>query len=429
MSKDLEDRIRQWVDDEVAGVEPVTVDEALDRASESTVVPMAAGGYQGRRWLVPAIAAAAIVIAGAVGFVVFRSDRTDQELVVSSDADVGPEGAMETRPEVVGSDQDPGGRSGPGQFSESTEDGWTAFVEPTFGWTWEQPVAWTSQSERNYCDYSDDGFGMSQTVITNTDRRISHPIVDSGCNNTWALPQPLPGGFLGIAVMAMGDTMAVLGDFPAEPTKFPLDADDLKPYEGAPVGILPDRALVINHEGRRYVVSTYEGPGVAEEDRAALERIIESIDPADLPAADPIEFGWLPADATVFAGPPPPVSATARLEFVDGEGGVDESRSVRVDARTIRGALLFARVDMEAEEPEVQPELLPGVTPSRERIQLRGVEVVHDRAVDGDTSVSRLVFFDYDNLAVEVLAENVPDDELYRIVEGLRLVAVGGPSG
>src|SRR5690606_30879444 len=131
----------------------------------------------------------------------------------------------------------------------------------------------------------------------------------------------------------------------------------------------------------------------------------------DLPAADPIEFGWLPAGATVVAGSPPPVSATARLEFVDGEDGVDESRSVQVDARTIWGALLFARADMDADAPEVQPELLPGVTPSRERILLRGVEVVHDRAVEGDTSVSRLVFFDYDNLAVEVLAQNVPDDE------------------
>ena len=412
MSTEMEDRIRQWVDTEVAGVDPVTLDEVLDRAAAPTTEPNEAAAGSRRRWLIPAVAAAAVILVAAVGFVALGGSDEPQELVVAS-----PDGEDATD-DIPASEPE-----GP----EPTDDGWVDFTEPTFGWTWEQPESWTTQSESDYCGAGI--VGLSQTLVTNTDRRISHPIVASGCNSTWDLPQPLPGGFLGVSVTAMDDTMEMLGDFPTEPTEFPLDADDLKPYEGPPIGVLPDRMIVINHEGRRYSVSTFEGPDVADDDRAALERLVESIDPSGLPAAHPIEFGWLPAGVTVVEGPPPPVAATARLEFNDGEAGVDESRSVQVDARTIRGALLFARADVDADAPEAEPELLPGVTASRERIQVRGVEAVHDRAVDGDTSVSRLVFFEHDNLAVEVLAQNVTDDDLYRIIEGLHLVAVGGPSG
>lgn len=413
MSKELKDQIRGWVDDQVDGVAPVTVDEVLDGASSKVT---GAGGPGGsttrRRWLFPAVAAAAAMVVGAVGLTMLGGEDAPEQVVAGTP---GEDDSSSEPPVTVEGDA-------------AAEDGWITFTEPTFGWTWEQPAAWTAQSERDYCGIGSD-FGLSMTLITNTEQRYSHPVVESGCNPTWDLPQPLPSGFLGVSVMAMDNTLEALGDFPAEPTPFPLDADALEPYDGAPIGLLPDRMLVINHEGRRYAVSTFEGPSVTNEDQAALERMIESIDPANLPAAHPIEFGWLPAGATVVAGPPPPVSATARLEFVDGEGGVDESRSVRVDTETIRGALLFAEVDMDADAAEVEPELLPGVTPSRERIQLRGVEVVHDRAVGGDTSVSRLVFFEYDNLAVEVRAQNVPDEELYRIVEGLQLVADGGPTG
>src|SRR5690606_26797355 len=149
--------------------------------------------------------------------------------------------------------------------------------------------------------------------------------------------------------------------------------------------------------------------------------------------AHPIRFSWQPTGSEVVASSPPDSlvhSASARLELTDvATGTVDEGRSVDVSINTVEGALLFTRVDMESAEPEVQPELIPGAPIRRQRVQLRGVEVVHDSATDGDRSVTRLVFFDYADLAVEVLAHNVPDDELYRIVEGLQLVAVGASHG
>ena len=67
--------------------------------------------------------------------------------------------------------------------------------------------------------------------------------------------------------------------------------------------------------------------------------------------------------------------------------------------------------------------------PVRERVEVRGAQAVLDRWWYGAQETTRITFFEYDNLAVEVTCHGIPDDELYRVIEGLRLVAVGGPAG
>ena len=84
MSTEMEDRIRQWVDTEVAGVDPVTLDEVLDRAAAPTTEPNEAAAGSRRRWLIPAVAAAAVILVAAVGFVALGGSDEPQELVVAS---------------------------------------------------------------------------------------------------------------------------------------------------------------------------------------------------------------------------------------------------------------------------------------------------------------------------------------------------------
>lgn len=413
MSKELEDRISELVDERMAGVAPVTVEEVVDE--RSTTAGRSAAGTDRKRWLVPAIAAAAALVVGAVaGLVVLGGDDAPAEVVVGGPVD-----------------EEPAGTDGPdaGEDRSATENGWTTFVEPSFGWTWEQPTGWTSQSEHDYCG----GMGFTGTFVTNTSQRYSHPVSGSSCSTNWALPNPLAERFVGVNVVSMEETFAELGDFPDQPTAFPLGLEDLQPFEDDlynamfPGAVAPTRSIVINSEGRRFVLSTFEGAGMSDEDRTALARLVESIDPTGLPPADPIRLGYLPEGAELgMVHPEAPADPTYVVYELRPEG--DRRRTVQVSTTTNFTELEQHRAELALDRPRVVEDR--AVPVGRQRIEVRGVRAVHDRAVtpDGD-EVSAVRFFDYDNLHVVVTAHNVADDELYRIIEGLQLVAVGGPNG
>lgn len=65
----------------------------------------------------------------------------------------------------------------------------------------------------------------------------------------------------------------------------------------------------------------------------------------------------------------------------------------------------------------------------RERIKMRGRSAVLDQWWFGSQETTRVMFFENDGLAVEISSHGIADDDLYRIIEGLQLVAVGGPNG
>ncbi|HMS88449.1 MAG TPA: hypothetical protein PKE56_08410 [Acidimicrobiales bacterium] len=416
MSTELEDRIHQWVDGAVAGVASVTVDEVL------ALIPSASSrsqpGDRRRRWLVPSVAAAVVVVAGALAFAVLSGDAEGPAVLTVSSS---PEPEAGTGPD-------------PTSVEGAAAERWETFVEPNFGWPWEQPVAWPSQSQRDYCGEGDRS-GITSTLVTNTERRYSHPSMDprelyeSGCDAAargWLLPDPLPRGFVGVEVVAPGDMGPVPP--PRPDSAFPLDVGGFAeaPTDRVPGGTSRTMSVVV--ERWSYTVTLYEGSDVSVQDRAALARLIGSIEPTDLPLAEPITFGWMPEGARAHGGlTDPTVAPYASLDFPDENGTSDPDLSLQVRLDTAQLPLQLLRLDLDSPEPVSPPNVERDVPVERTRIKVRGVPAVLDHWAYGDARYVRVAFLDYDTLAVEVTAHGLSDDDVLRIVEELELVAVGGP--
>jgi hypothetical protein len=256
---------------------------------------------------------------------------------------------------------------------------------------------------------------------------------ENGCADVdlgWELPHPLPDDFLGIEVRAIQFVSTPYNPGARWPYPFPLEVGDLERYDGElDEAVAPSCSAAISHYGNQYEVLLYEGSGLTDQQRRELQRFIESIEPTDLPPTEPIRFGWLPDGAEVTTGFEDQYSPsqTAFVHFPDESGASDATRSVRVSLETMQAPLAFQRSDLRADDPQGSPSVPDEVPVERSRIEVRGVPAVLDRWSWGEQHVTRIAFLEHDNLAVDVTSHGVPEEELLDLVEGLQLVAVGGP--
>jgi hypothetical protein len=243
---DLKERIRVWLDDETAAVEPVTVAELEGRSSRP------------RR--APRLAAAVILILVAAGSVVVAS-RTRHD---------GPRPSSEVghRPNT------PGPR----------------YRDPVLRWTLEVPQGWHAQSYGPLCKIDQVG-----TVVTNLPGKMEHVTGPNMCTNKWEpklLDRP---GFVWVEISHYAGGPAGAGNTNEPNTPAPLDPANLREV-GKINGPQRSGTVVIDGDAR-YFVNIWYGPDADPADVRTAERIVSSIDWSDHLPGPTTPPSWPDSDA------------------------------------------------------------------------------------------------------------------------------------